>query len=127
MPRMKPGHLPLRSLLEMRSVAFSDCSERFFSRSKTSRGLAESCTGQSRVTKGHLEPTTPGSASMTLQHDHQLDFPKGKPQVPDKKDLVDMFVFSDLQILVARFPRVCAHAWGPRAGQPSPSITYLIL
>lgn len=32
-------HLPLRSLLEMRSAAFSDCSERFFSSSSTSRGL----------------------------------------------------------------------------------------
>lgn len=32
-------NLPLRSLLEMRSAAFSDCSERFFSSSSTSRGL----------------------------------------------------------------------------------------
>lgn len=34
-----PVNLPLRSLLEMRSAAFSDCSERFFSSSSTSRGL----------------------------------------------------------------------------------------
>lgn len=55
-----PIHLPLRSLLEMRSVAFSDCSERFFSRSKTSRGLVESCTGQSRDHRGAtLNPSTP--------------------------------------------------------------------
>lgn len=34
-----PVNLPLRSLLEMRRAAFSDCSERFFSSSSTSRGL----------------------------------------------------------------------------------------
>lgn len=46
-PHAARVHLPLRSLLEMRRAAFSDCRERFFSSRRTSRGLAASYTGHS--------------------------------------------------------------------------------
>lgn len=49
-----PIHLPLRSLFVIRSVAFSDCSRRFFSSSKTSSGFdAASYGGVERTKRKH--------------------------------------------------------------------------
>lgn len=106
-----PIHLPLRSLLEMRSVAFSDCSERFFSRSKTSRGLVESCTGQSTDHHGAtLNPSTPqlsfhDSATCIID----LTSSREKTQVLYKKNLAEMIL--DLQIVFPHFSCVCRYVW----------------
>lgn len=48
-PQSNLIHLPLRSLFVIRSVAFSDCSRRFFSRSRTSSGLDAASYRESRT------------------------------------------------------------------------------